>query len=35
MQCAKASSILAIKGPYNAPSHALKGEEVNDISYIA
>ena len=27
--------MLAIMGPYNAPSHALKGEEVNDISCIA
>jgi len=34
-QCAKASSMLAIKGPHNAPSLALKGEKVNDISHIA
>jgi len=27
--------MLENKGPYNAPSHALKGEEVNNISYIA
>jgi len=33
-QCAKAGSMLAIKGPFNAPRHVLKGEEVNDISYI-